>query len=329
MKPAEHVAEKRSIVDLAGGTGGRPTRALQGAFIGLVITLSTACATSAPASDEPTEPSEVPVTVEATTAPPTVPVWPDEDSTGVPAGTQLAPRAGNVVVDTPGTVLEGLDIDGCLLIEADDVTVRNTRVRCAQPDGYVVFTGWGARDGVVLEDVEIDGADVTANGIGGSGFVLRRADVHSVQDGIKVKDRARIEDSYVHDLTACDGCHNDGLQSSGGRDVRITGNNIDNELTQTSAVLIAPDLEELADYHVIDNRLAGGGYAIYFFDPSGTVMNNTVESGFYGHLHPESTAADWSGNETEAGQPLDCPACASPSMQPQPTPAASPTTSAR
>ncbi|SDL83304.1 hypothetical protein, partial [Tessaracoccus oleiagri] len=53
--------------------------------------------------------------------------FPNATNTGVPAGTVLR-RSGSIVVTTPGTVIDGLDVDGSIDVQANNVTIRNSRV---------------------------------------------------------------------------------------------------------------------------------------------------------------------------------------------------------
>ncbi|WP_460794304.1 hypothetical protein, partial [Marisediminicola antarctica] len=75
-------------------------------------------------SAEPTEPTEP--TEPNEPIPPQV--WPDESNTGVPASTVLKPYDGPFTVTTAGTVIDGYDINGTLIIDASDVTIKNSRV---------------------------------------------------------------------------------------------------------------------------------------------------------------------------------------------------------
>ena len=85
-----------------------------------------------------------------------VPSWPGPESTGVPAGTPLTPLNGETtLLATPGEVVDGKDVTGCLTVTAGNVTLRHFRVRgCAREP--VISVGYGLA-GIVIEDCEIDG----------------------------------------------------------------------------------------------------------------------------------------------------------------------------
>jgi hypothetical protein len=192
-----------------------PARAVRDGTAGDAGTAGTAGdAGTAPATTTTTKPPEttraptraparVPATTKATTtAPPPRPAatapkadpagFPGAASTGVPAGVKLT-VTGQLTVTTPGAVIDAKDIRGCLDNQADRVTVKRSRIRCA--GDYVVRTADGVT-GVVLSDVEIDGTGSPATtAIGVAGYTLRRADVHGVGDGPRMGDNTVVEDS--------------------------------------------------------------------------------------------------------------------------------------
>jgi hypothetical protein len=239
--------------------GGQPARVLD--------TASTEAPTTLP---EETTTSQAPETTARpvpprSTAPRAKPAprrsgFPGAASTGVPAGTRLR-GSGPLTVTRDGAVVDGLDVDGCLTIAADDVTVRRSRIRCA--GDYVVRVAEGA-SGVLVEDVEIDGrGDPGTIAIGVSGFTLRRADVHDVGDGPRMGDVTVVEDTWIHDLAVGGGSHNDGIQSTGGRRIVIRHNRIDHPGQQTSCILLGADLGDIDDALVQGNLLNGGNYTVY------------------------------------------------------------------
>src|SRR5688572_4846382 len=55
---------------------------------------------------------------------------PDSSTTGVPDGYPLR-TVGSLTITEPGTHLDGLDIQGCLTILADNVWISRVRVTCS------------------------------------------------------------------------------------------------------------------------------------------------------------------------------------------------------
>jgi len=186
--------------------------------------------------------------------------FPGAATTGVPAGTSLW-ASGELTVSRAGTVVDGLDVRGCLTITADRVTVRRSRIRCS--GDYVVRLADGV-SGVLLEDVDIDGQDSPGTiAVGVDGYTVRRADIHGVGDGPRMGDGTVVEDSWIHGLAVGGGSHNDGIQSTGGHGIVIRHNRIEHPHQQTSCIMLGADLDDIDDALVTGNLLDGGNYTVY------------------------------------------------------------------
>ncbi|HTC68570.1 MAG TPA: hypothetical protein VK662_03300, partial [Acidothermaceae bacterium] len=93
--------------------------------------------------------------------------FPDGSDTGVPAGTVLKPR-GSFTISTRGAVVSGLDVTGTVTIAASDVTLMDSRIMpSAGATGIAVR--YSGVSGVVIEHVEIDGADHSPSAVGITG----------------------------------------------------------------------------------------------------------------------------------------------------------------
>lgn len=189
-------------------------------------------------------------------------------NTGVPAGTRLTP-SGPVTVDQDGAVLEGLDIDGCVRVNAKDVTIRSSRVRCSSPVGQVAVVLGDKGDRLTLEDVEVDGLGTSAVCVGWGRYTLLRVNVHGCADGIRFGHRVRVEDSWVHDLTRIGSLHGDAVQTTSASDVVIRGNTLDsNSTTQNdynnAAIMLGSETGSRKVQRVLieGNHLDGGNYTV-------------------------------------------------------------------
>lgn len=193
-----------------------------------------------------------------------VPAWPGPGNTGVPAGTALAPLNGETTtLATPGEVVDGKDVTGCLTITAANVTLRRFRVRgCAREP--VISVGYGL-SGVVIEDCEIDGGFLNpdAAAVGYDGYTIRRCDIHGTGSGLHMTNNVVIEDNWVHDLYEGEDSHNDAVLTNGGAHMVVRHNTLENPLTQTAVVALYGDVEAVVDVVVEDNLLDGGGYTVY------------------------------------------------------------------
>jgi hypothetical protein len=225
-------------------------------------------------------------------------------TTGVPAGARLTP-SGSVTVDEPGTVIEGLDIEGSLTIRASDVTVRNTRVHGS--DFQLVKIEDGAT-GVRIRRVEVDGegAGPGSSGIVGGSPTIVRTRVTGVENGFVPGSGTRIRRSYVHGLAAPGAPHFDGIQIDGGlHDIVVSGNTVDvSDHTQTSAVMVDNYFGPIADVTITGNLLIGGGYTVYAdgsFSSTDdiadvTYSGNRMVRGYYGYALVRNADVTWSGN---------------------------------
>src|SRR5688572_18959757 len=126
------------------------------------------------------------------------PPFPDETVTGWTPDEEATTLIGTQTITADDTVLEDVVIDGCLVIDSDNVIVRRARVTC-QGTGITVSSGASA----TIEDVTVDGEGAGTQGVSVvfATAVMRRLDVHGYEHGIRIQssDDATLEDSYVHD----------------------------------------------------------------------------------------------------------------------------------
>ena len=196
-----------------------------------------------------------------------VPVgFPSARTTGVPVGTLLS-SSGDIVVRKAGTVLDRLDIVGCVTVRADHVVIRRSRIRCAGVPGiWPVRVYAGVRD-VLVEDTEIDGAGVATVAVQGDNYTLRRVNIHDAIDGPRLGSGTVVEDSYIHDLTHLPGTHNDTLQTIGGHHIRVSHNTLlaYNAVTDdpnNAAIQTGRLHSPLSDMLVEGNYMDGGSYTV-------------------------------------------------------------------
>lgn len=189
---------------------------------------------------------------------------PSPATTG-PTGT-LTPMTGMVALwDGGSTIVENADIDGFVLIQAENCIVRNCRIR--NTDGGVAGvirtdTGMTTGVGLLVENCEIDGTGVTVNGIAAEG-TFRKNLIHGVDNGFNLYGPCTITDNYVYLKNGTGDAHFDGIENNGASDVIIKHNTLITDVTQTSAVMLNNYANSLANIDVIDNYLQGGAYTLY------------------------------------------------------------------
>jgi serralysin len=231
--------------------------------------------------------------------------FPDATTTGAPAGVALTP-SGGLTINTPGVVIEGLDIQGMVTINANNVTLKNSKVAAG---GWAVINITSGRRGVVIQDCEINGLSAEGvRGISGQGTFLRN-NIHHTEDGIYLSGSdisfTLIQDNYIHDLQSnWSGPHYDGIATDGHvSNVTIRHNTVINSHNQTSAVMLSNYFGSVMNVTVDNNWLEGGGYTVYSDGQfnGGTISgvsftNNYLVKGQYGYVSIRNNTPVWQGN---------------------------------
>ncbi|WP_157519306.1 hypothetical protein [Modestobacter sp. Leaf380] len=193
---------------------------------------------------------------------------PGPDNTGVPADVDLRP-SDDLYITQPGSVIDGLDVDGCVVVRASDVVIRNSRIRCAEPVTANVVQVENGATGLVIEDTEIDGLGEADIAVGWSDYTLRRVDIHSTNDGVRLGDDVLIEDSWIHDMIRQGGLHPDCIQATTGSDITVRNNTLDvynrerDDLNNAAVQLGSETGPRLLERVLIeDNYLNGGNYTV-------------------------------------------------------------------
>jgi hypothetical protein len=181
--------------------------------------------------------------------------WPGPATTGVPSGTTLDSSVGDRTVSTRGAVVDGWDVDGCIVVSALGVTIQNSRARCitlesdsparyCRPSESAVVRDLtdctfvpGVSDvpeqarqqRLVIRDSEIDCEGRPGDGgtaTGDRNMLVLRVDIHGCENGFDADSFVTVRHSYVHDLfnSVAGDPHTDGLQSAVGARLRVVHN---------------------------------------------------------------------------------------------------------
>lgn len=194
--------------------------------------------------------------------------FPDPFPTSATTGTSgaLTPMTGAVHLLNENDTLEDVDLAGWVIVHAENCIIRNCRI--SNTDAGVVGairvdTNDSTGAGLLVEDCEINGNAVTANGIMGEG-TFRRNYIYACDNGINVYGPSVIEDNYIY-LSESDreDPHFDGIEMNAGTNIEIRHNTIILTEGQTSAVMMNNEFGPLNNITIIDNYLSGGGYTIY------------------------------------------------------------------
>jgi hypothetical protein len=189
--------------------------------------------------------------------------YPGPSNSGVPAGVVLSP-SGSLLITRDGTVVDGLDINGCVSVQASNVTISRSRIHCTTGKP-VVGAGAGAR-GLVVRDSELDAGGVANATYATEGITLLRNDMHNLIDGPRITSNTRIEGNWIHDLVRVGDSHNDALQSLGASNVVIRGNTLQAYSfgdPHNAAIMIgSPTGPALSNWLVEGNFMDGGNVMI-------------------------------------------------------------------
>ncbi len=242
--------------------------------------------------------------------------WPGPASTGVPSGTNLTVVNGDYTVSTPNAVVSDLDVRGGIFVQANGVTVKNSKARLIDFQGYKLP---GSR--LTVSHVTIDCGGVAGTyGIGEDGVNIDHADISGCENGIDGDQNITITDSYIHGLLGIVG-HTDGFQSADANNLVIqhnviyAANSSAEDSFGTSAFI--PNNRDLASFHdttIENNLVAGGAYTVYCPLTTTTrwsVVNNVFSRkfkssvGWYGtNTGCNSHGIIWSGNVLDNGSPV-------------------------
>lgn len=174
-------------------------------------------------------------------------------------------KMDQLVVTKDGASYTRLDINGCVDIQANGVTITQSVIHCARTQPAVhIFPGFG---GLVLDQVEIDGSSRTNACVGYDGFKILRSNLHDCVDGIDFGSDVTIQGCYIHDLARLKGTHNDVLQTVGGSNDIIEDNTLEAYRTSTddlmnSAIQTGHLNENLTNVLVQHNYMDGGNYTV-------------------------------------------------------------------
>lgn len=208
--------------------------------------------------------------------------FPDATNTGYAhTGVKLSPYTGPMTITQPGTVIDSKLITGQLKIDANNVTVKRSKLlwphEVCQGDCTAMYLS--SDSGSLVEDVEIDGngGACYAGIIAGGANVVRRVEVHGCGDYFRTDDGMTIEDSYGYDAWrgavdgACvDATHNDGIQDTGHSHLVLRHNTLTLPTNYTgcpgaevnNVITISAEDGPPTDVAIENNLLDGAGWAI-------------------------------------------------------------------
>ncbi|MBK7862812.1 MAG: hypothetical protein IPJ65_30240 [Archangiaceae bacterium] len=225
--------------------------------------------------------------------------YPDSTNTGPAPGTtfvkvpqQLTAGSGwaweanfsRLRVTGSNAVLDGLEINGEMVIDAPGVTIKNSIISaCGGQSGVITIRAGRPQDGylgtnasIIHNTIRCVGGTRTAKGVidaygGGTGMLVKGNDISGVGNCVSMEAGGVAEDNWCHDLGHISGDHHSGFSNHGGASGVIFRHNtalLANTPTSgggglSGAITIYGDFARAQHVTAQDNLLSGGAYTMY------------------------------------------------------------------
>jgi hypothetical protein len=245
-----------------------------------VVGLISACGTATNVSSGPaTHRQAVPATAKRRQVPgqvaglrncitrPSACGYPDRSNTGVPAGVRLKPTGG-ITVTQRGAIISGVDVNGSIQINADNVTIADSRVTSSGQTGHNIVIAPGV-SGTVIQDSTLRGRDRTANPV--QYAVINEGTDTTVGTRLQMYNCSTcwagpgtLRDSYAITDAVIAGAHYEPVYYGGRAGPLVLDHNtLLNPHEQTAAVFAGNDYGNQTGLVITNNLMAGGDFIIY------------------------------------------------------------------
>jgi len=239
--------------------------------------------------------------------------FPDAANTGVPAGVSLKSMTGELTINKAGTIVDGINLVGKIVVNADNVTIKRSRITAPKNlpnegrDTFTVIQQSTSASNLKLQNCEMYGSGIVYRALTAFNSVtMTRCETRNTGHGAEVGSNYTIEDNWMHAST--DGpdhnWHVDGVISAGGTNGLIAHNNI--ELTggsMTGTIDLGSSIEQIHNVIIRDNLLSGGSYCVYIENKGNAIsgiqaLNNRFSTrdypkvGLYGIWYPVGVPSD-------------------------------------
>jgi hypothetical protein len=193
---------------------------------------------------------------------------PDASNTGVPTGTALTAYAGPTTITTAGTVIDGKIITSQLTIQANNVTVKNSKLG---PGGFWAVQVADNITGTKILHSEVYAPNGGYTGIGMTDGIVCATHIHGYENGITAGQNMIIQANYIHGLKG-DGStepHYDAIEVYSGSNTNVWGNTLyvndpnNGWLDETGALNITTEWSNITNVTAKGNWFGGGSYSVY------------------------------------------------------------------
>ena len=219
---------------------------------------------------------------------------PAAGNTGVPDGTALTEHQGDITVTQDGTVLDALDIKGAVYVKANNVTIKRSIIRGgpAGKGNQALIASWWGNTNLTVSDSTLaaDFPSYWVDGLSGGNFTATRLDISRVVDTVKViGGNASLTNSWLHDNSYFspdpnhkdNQTHNDSVQVTGGSNITLTGNTMED--AHNSAVMVGQGTV-VSDLKITGNWMTDGGCTVNVTQAGtgGPIQRMTIERNRFG-----------------------------------------------
>lgn len=248
------------------------------------------------------------------------------------AYSELTPISGGMTITEDNAVIEKVDVQGDVVIKANNVTIRDCRI---YGYGYYAVRTYSEYSGTRVEFCELDGRSdpsnpdevgrVDTHGIaGGSDTYVYRTEMHHTGDASKTVNGATYIENYCHDLAGNTVKHSDCIQSTGNSNVTIKRNRLEavlNPAAEANGGLINASLQikgdsaSIENFIIEDNLLKGGAYTVQIRKGNYNLPANINVSGnrytkdaykFGNCVYTNGSDIVFTGNIFDDGTPAGC-----------------------
>lgn len=235
--------------------------------------------------------------------------------------------SGSITTTTDGEVIEDVEVTGRILVEHENVIIRNVKVNVT--GRYGVEIPIALHDGgasYTMTDSEVAGVsgERSACVVHYGTWTIERSYIHGCSDGVKMLSNQTLQESIVegpyYDGPEGD-AHNDAVQTVGGSNSKLIRNKLHGPFqAQTSAFILQTNNGPIDGWLIESNELSGGGFTAYIRDkgnghgvPTNMAVTDNVwvkDSWSFGptSLHPH-TSWTWEDNRMDDGTPVTCGGC--------------------
>jgi hypothetical protein len=255
-------------------------------------------------------------------------VKPTASNTGVPAGTVLT-SAGNMTVTKAGTVVNAMWVKGTLTINANNVTVTNSKIEATASGWWGINIGNGVT-GTRIIDNEIwgdaggyIGINAPHTGTASNYTFVCGNYLHNWENDITCGPNMMVQANFIDAMQNHQNDYDaDGIENYYGGNTRFWGNNIlgygpDGTFTSgvNSALNITATGIDINDVQINGNWLGGGVFTLDLDQQQGATATNVSVTNnvwyasppaLYGaaNIHGSNIVSAWTNNTWTTGKPV-------------------------